>query len=306
MQTTINSSVQFSGIGLHTGESVTMDIHPATADEGVKFIRTDVRDKDNVVDAHFDGVASSSLCTTIKNRPGVTVMTVEHVMAGLAACGIHNALIELDGPEPPIMDGSALPFATELLRVGVSVLDRPVSVMRIRKKISVWAEGSHASIEPSKFSEMEFHISFPRPIGKQRRVENLANGAIVRRLVDSRTFCLWSQVNEMREQGFGLGGDLECNVLVADDVHNRYIGRSRHVDECVRHKMLDAVGDLALAGCPFIGKFTGFKSGHALTNALLKKLFSDPDAFEIIVADASIASSLPGVGADSSDVPVVH
>ena len=307
MQTTIRKTVRFSGVGLHTGVPVVMSIHPAKADEGVRFVRVDVRDRDNVVPARFDHVVPASLCTMIGNRSRVSVKTVEHVMAGLAACGIHNARIELDGPEAPIMDGSALPFATELLKVGVSVLDRPVTVMRIRREISVSGKGGcFASLEPSDACEMDFWISFPKPIGSQRLDENLANGAIVRKLVDSRTFCLRSQIEGLREMGAGRGGDPRTNVLVADDIRNEYLAQFRHVDECVRHKMLDAVGDLALAGHPVIGKFTGFRSGHALTNALLKKLFATPDAFEKVEADAATASGLPGVGADFSDIPVVH
>lgn len=283
-----------------------MSIHPAKADEGVRFVRVDVHDRDNVVPARFDHVVPASLCTMIGNRSQVSVKTVEHVMAGLAACGIHNARIELDGPEAPIMDGSALPFATELLKVGVSVLDRPVTVMRIKREISVSGEGCVASLEPSNACEMEFRISFPKPIGRQRLNRKLGNGAIVRQLIDSRTFCLRSQIEGLREMGAGRGGDHRKNVLVADDIRNEYLAQFRHVDECVRHKMLDAVGDLALAGHPVIGKFTGIRSGHALTNALLKKLFATPDAFEKVEADAATASGLPGVGANFSDIPVVH
>ena len=285
---------------------VNMVIRPAGANEGVKFVRTDVEGRDNLVPAVFDHVVPASLCTKIENGSSVFVQTVEHVLAGLAACGIHNALVELDGPEAPIMDGSALPFAMEFMRAGVVELDQPVKVIKIRKRVSVAGNGCSASLEPSDTSEMEFHISFPDPIGNQRHVLDLANGAIVRQLVDSRTFCLWSQIEWLKEQGIGRGGDLERNVLVADDVRNEYLARFRHVDECVRHKMLDAVGDLSLAGSPLIGKFTGIKSGHALTNALLRKLFARPDAFEIVVADSSTASRLPGAGADSSDIPVLH
>ena len=306
MQTTIRNTVRFSGVGLHTGVPVVMSIHPAKADEGVRFVRVDVRDKDNVVPARFDHVVPASLCTMIGNRSRVSVKTVEHVMAGLAACGVHNARIELDGPEVPIMDGSALPFATELLKVGVCGLDRPVTVIRIRREISVSGEGCFVSLEPANACEMEFRISFPKPIGRQRLNRKLGNGAIVRQLIDSRTFCLRSQIEELRARGAGRGGDHRTNVLVADDIRNEYLAQFRHVDECVRHKMLDAVGDLSLAGYPVIGKFTGIRSGHAMTNALLKKLFATPDAFEVVEADARTASGLPGVDADLSDIPVVH
>ena len=283
-----------------------MSIHPAKADEGVRFVRVDVRDRDNVVPARFDHVVPASLCTMIGNRSRVSVKTVEHIMAGLAACGVHNARIELDGPEVPIMDGSALPFATELLKVGVCVLGRPVRVIRIRREISVSGEGCFASLEPANACEMEFRISFPKPIGSQRLNRKLGNGAIVRQLIDSRTFCLRSQIEGLKAQGAGRGGDHRTNVLVADDIRNEYLAQFRHVDECVRHKMLDAVGDLALAGHPVIGKFTGIRSGHAMTNALLKKLFASPDAIEVVEADARTASGLPGVDADLSDIPVVH
>ncbi len=306
MQTTVTSTVPFSGIGLHTGQPVNMIVHPASVNHGIGFVRSDVRDRDNVIPARYDRVVETLLSTTLANSAGVSVRTIEHVMAGLAACGIVNARIELDGPEVPIMDGSALPFARELLKTGIRPLDAPIRVMRVRRQVTVAGDGCSAMLEPSPDSQMEFRISFPDPIGSQERKLNLANGAIVRDLVSSRTFCLKSQIAGIRSLGFGKGGDERVNVLIADDDRNEFLLKSRHEDECVRHKMLDAVGDLALAGCPVVGTFKGYRSGHAVTIELLRKLFDTPGAFEIAEADPATASFLPGAGASPADIPTVH
>ena len=280
-----------------------MVVRPADANSGFSFKRVDLDCVDNVIAARFDRVRPSQLCTRIENESGVSVSTVEHVLAGLVACGIHNADIELDGPEVPIMDGSSLQFARAMLDAGVVELNRPVKVVKVKRMVEVIGDDCAASLEPSDRFEMEFLISFPAPIGVQTRAEDLANGAIVKRLVASRTFCLMSQLDWLMKQGLGQGGEINRNVLVADDTRNCFLDESRHADECVRHKMLDAVGDLALAGYPIVGKFKGYKSGHALTNALLRKLFSDPKSFEIVEADVKTASELPGAGAESSDIP---
>ncbi len=306
MQTTVTAAVPFSGIGLHTGKPVNMTVHPASENNGIEFVRSDVRDQDNLIPARFDNVVETLLSTTLANSSGVSVRTIEHVMAGLAGCGIVNARIELDGPEVPIMDGSALPFVRELLNAGIRPLDAPVRVMRIKRQVTVAGDGCSATLEPSPHSQMEFRISFPEPIGSQERRLDLANGAIVRDLVASRTFCLKSQIAGIRSLGFGKGGDERVNVLIADDDRNEFLLKSRHEDECVRHKMLDAVGDLALAGCPMVGTFKGYRSGHAVTIELLRKLFDTPGAFEITEADLATASFLPGAGASSADIPAVH
>ena len=162
MQTTIKESIHFKDVGLHTGVPVSMSIHPASADEGISFFRSDLKGQDNRIPARYDRVVPSSLCTRIENDSGASIQTIEHLMGGLAGCGIHNAVIELDGPEVPAMDGSALPFVKELLlRAGVVSLKQPIIVVRVLRRVEVKADGCSASLEPWNNSEMEFRISFP-------------------------------------------------------------------------------------------------------------------------------------------------
>ena len=302
MQTTINSPIQFAGSGLHSGNPVSMKITPAPAETGIVFVRTDVTSVSNLIPARVEFVEDTTLCTRVANADGVSVATIEHALAGLTACGVHNAVIEVDQEELPALDGSALQYAEEILRVGVRKLDAPVKIIKILERVEAAMGDARASIEPSDQAEMEFTIEYPDPIGTQQRSMVLSNGAIVRNLTDSRTFCIKSQIVDLRKKGYGLGGTYE-NVLVADCANNRFIGQIRHLDECVRHKMLDAVGDLALAGHPIVGRFSGYRSGHETTVALLGKLFATDGAFETIVAGSDAAAKLPGAGTNFSDIP---
>ena len=305
MQTTVSAPLQFRDRGLHSGMPVTMRIQPAAAGTGIVFVRTDVKSADNTIPANIEFVEDTKLCTRIANAEGVSVATIEHALAGLAACGVHNARIEVDQEELPALDGSALQYAEKILTAGVRRLEAPVQIIKILKRVEVSLGGARASIEPSDQAEMEFTIEFPEPIGRQRRSLVLSNGAIVRHLTDSRTFCIKSQIADLRRNGFGLGGTYE-NVVVADCANNRFVGQTRHLDECVRHKMLDAVGDLALAGHPIVGRFSGYRSGHETTVALLVRLFATDGAFETVVAGREAAAKLPGAGTDFADIPTIQ
>lgn len=303
MQTTIREPVEFSGKGLHNGIISRMKILPAAANHGIAFVRVDKKHMNNLIPARVEFVKDTNLCTRIANKAGVSVSTIEHLMAGIVGCGIHNARIEVDSDELPGLDGSAKTHAEKLLSAGVKELNQPIQVIKILKPVSVKIKDATASLFPSKQAEMDFKINFPNPIGRQKWSTNLCNGSIVKNFVHCRTFVLESQIPELQKNGFGLGGNPD-NVLIADVKNNRFKKKPRHKDEPCGHKMLDAVGDLSLAGYPIIGKFKGNKSGHRTTVELLKKLFADKGAYSIVIADSKTASTLPGVGAQFDDIPV--
>jgi UDP-3-O-[3-hydroxymyristoyl] N-acetylglucosamine deacetylase len=237
------------------------------------------------------------------NDEGVSISTVEHVMAALAGCGVHNALIELNGPEAPILDGSAVPFVQEILAAGVKPQNVPVTVFKVLKSVEFHCDDGWAGLAPADTLQMDFHIEFEdAAIGIQSKKLNLANGAFVRELCDSRTFCRQSDVDTMRANGLALGGTLH-NAVVVDGESVLNPGGMRYSDEPVRHKMLDALGDLALAGAPIIGHYTGFRAGHEITNNLLRELFSVPGAVEQIQCTPDMLACLPGVGVTEQEIP---
>ncbi len=303
MQHTLKSPVTFTGIGLHTGAVARMVVRPASADYGIWFRRTDITSGDALVPARWDAVVPSRLCTEIGNASGVTVSTVEHIMAALAGCGIHNALIEIDGPEVPILDGSAEQFVTAFIARGLREQVTPVRALRILKRVEVREGDAVAWLEPAEMLEIRFRIEFEdAAIGRQEKTLAMANGAFVRELSDSRTFCRQQDVEDMRARGLALGGTLDNAVVVEGD---RVLspGGLRHSDEPVRHKMLDALGDLYLAGGPILGRYTGIRAGHALTNRLLRALFATADAFEMVDIGPLAGRKLPGAGVVAADLP---
>ena len=253
--------------------------------------------------AHWTCVSQSPLCTRLINYEGVSVWTIEHVMAALAGCGVHNALIELNGPEAPILDGSAVPFVQEILAAGVLAQNVPVTVFKVRKTVEFHSDSGWARLSPANTLQMDFHIDFDdAAIGRQSKKLNLANGAFVRELCDSRTFCRQSDVDAMRANGLALGGGLH-NAVVVDGENVLNPGGLRYSDEPVRHKMLDALGDLALAGAPIIGRYTGVRAGHAITNNLLRELFTVPGAVEEVQCTPDMVACLPGVGVTEKEIP---
>ena len=304
MQNTLIRSVTFTGVGLHSGAPVTMTVHPAAEDHGICFRRTDVVTGDAQVPAQWDAVVPSRLCTLVANAAGVSVSTIEHIMAALAGSAIHNALIDIDGPEVPILDGSAAPFVSGFLDAGIVAQGAPVRAIRVLKAIEVREGEAVARLEPSDMLEIAFQIDFAEAaIGRQDKVLNMANGAFVRELSDSRTFCRNAEVVAMRERGLALGGTLE-NAVVFEGDKVLSPGGLRYADEPVRHKMLDALGDLALAGGPILGRYTGIRAGHALTNRLLRALFADPTAWRAQDCVGLASGKLPGVGVDRGDLPL--
>ena len=303
MQRTVARAATLNGRGLHSGTSVTVRLLPAGAGHGIWFRRTDVTDRDAMVPASWDVVAPAELCTRLVNPEGVEVRTVEHLMAALAGCGIGNALIEIDGPEVPILDGSSLPFVEAILDAGVLEQGAASRVIEVLCPVEVRRGGALARLEASESPAIEFHIDFAdAAIGRQSRAMSMANGAFVRELCDSRTFCRRGDVETMRSRGLALGGTFE-NAIVVDGARVLTPGGLRRADEPVRHKMLDALGDLALAGAPIVGRYVGVRAGHRLTNDLLRALFARPDAFRVRTCDASLAGRLPGAGLVARDLP---
>ncbi|RMA43346.1 UDP-3-O-acyl-N-acetylglucosamine deacetylase [Rhodophyticola porphyridii] len=306
MQATLRSSISFAGVGLHTGHPVRMTVRPAAAHFGIWFQRTDIRDRDNLIPARFDLVPDSRLCTKLQNEAGVEVSTIEHLMAALAGCGIHNALVEMDGPEVPILDGSAAQFVRGFLSRGIQHQGAPIHAIEVLKTVTVTEGDATATISPDMGLTMSFTIDFAdAAIGRQTRVANLANGRFVRELCDSRTFCRQADVDAMQANGLALGGIPGENAVVFDGDEVTSPGGLRHADEAVRHKMLDALGDLALAGAPLLGRYEGVRAGHMLTNRLLRVLFSTPGATRLVECSPAQAARLPGVGVNPTDLAYV-
>ncbi|MFQ5624947.1 MAG: UDP-3-O-acyl-N-acetylglucosamine deacetylase [Paracoccaceae bacterium] len=300
MQTSLKSSFSLTGTGLHSGRPVRLAVHPAAAGHGIRFRRTDIRDRDNKIPATYDRVVDTTLCSCLGNEAGVRVSTVEHLMAALAGCGVHNARIDVDGPEIPILDGSSARFVKEILHAGVAELDAPVRAVRVLKTVRVADGDATAELSPSEELFIEFEISFPdRAIGRQAAALPMANGAFVSELSDCRTFCRRAEITDMQSAGLARGGSLDNAVVVDGDVVLNP-GGFRRKDECVRHKMLDALGDLSLAGVPVLGRYRGVRAGHAATNAVLKALFATPGACEFVTCTPQMESALPGNGINGS------
>ncbi|WP_224815307.1 UDP-3-O-acyl-N-acetylglucosamine deacetylase [Hasllibacter sp. MH4015] len=301
MQATIRKQVDFVGVGLHSGRPVRVSLLPQSANVGIWFRRSDLDDA-AMIPARYDLVPQSRLCTKLVAEDGTQVSTVEHIMAALVGCGIHNALVEVDGPELPILDGSAAPFVRGIVDAGIQRQSAPIHAFEILETVRVEDGDAWAELSPAAGLEMDYTIDFDdAAIGRQRRVERLANGHFVRELCDSRTFCRRSDVEMMHEAGLALGGTYDNAVVVdGDDVLSP--GGFRHADEAVRHKMLDALGDLALAGAPILGLYTGYRAGHMVTNQLLRALFATPGAVRLVECTDDQAARLPGVGVKSADL----
>ncbi|MDA8585964.1 UDP-3-O-acyl-N-acetylglucosamine deacetylase [Rhodobacteraceae bacterium] len=305
MQTTIKSTVVFTGTGLHTGRTVRVSVQPASAEYGIWFRRTDIKDRDPLIPAKWDRVSNTELNTKISNDDGVCVATIEHLMAALAGCGVHNALVEINGPEVPLLDGSSAPFVAGILARGIRKLDMPVRAIRVLRPIHVQQGDAMVTLMPADELKIDFKIDFADSvIGRQEKSLNMANGAFVHELCDSRTFCRKADIDQMRQRGLIVGGSVSSAVVV-DGEKVVTPGGMRHHDEPVRHKMLDALGDLTLAGAPILARYVGHRAGHAMTNQLLRALFADPTAFEMVECDAALAARLPGAGLKGTDAATI-
>ena len=275
MQKTIRNSFEINDIGLPSGDMVRMVVKPAAAGTGIVFKRTDVSDRDNVIPARWNHVVDTRLCTVIGNKDGVTVGTIEHLMAALSGCGVDNAIVELDAAEVPVMDGSSSAFVEAIDAVGLKALDAPVRAIKVLKEVRVEKDGKYATLSPANESSVSGRIVYDHPlIGTQQQEAKLVNGTFRHELADARTFGLLRDVEAMRAAGLALGGSLE-NAVVLDDEKVINPEGLRFDDEFIRHKLLDAVGDLYLAGAPIEGAYYADCGGHMMNNAILHALFAD-------------------------------
>lgn len=282
MQQTLKKAVQINGVGLHTGEMIHLEISPADADCGIIFVRTDVKGKNNHIPALWNYVVDTQLCTVIGNEDDVRVGTIEHLMAALRGCGVDNAVIELDGPEVPVMDGSAMPFVKMIEEAGLMTLAAPRRAIRVLKEITVEHEGKQVTLKPAEGSVFAGEIDFEHPeIGRQRFETQLLNGNFKHDIAEARTFGFLHEVEWMRSKGLARGGSLDNAIVLNQDGVMNPEGL-RYGNEFIRHKLLDAIGDLYLAGGPMLGAYDGSKAGHAINNAILRKLFSTEGAWEMV------------------------
>ena len=278
-QQTLRNQISCSGVGLHGGAKVSLTLHPAAPNTGIIFYRADVSQGEPRIAASFENVVESDLCTTVANEDGVKVSTIEHLMAALYGCGIDNALVEVDGPEIPIMDGSAAPFVFLIECAGTVEQATPREVIRVLRPVEVRAGDSRATLSPGEGFSVAFEIDYPSPvIGHQQCVMALHEGGFKSEICRARTFGFAHEVDALRARGLAQGGSLDNAVVVSGDgVLND--GGLRYGDEFVRHKVLDSIGDLYLAGARLIGQFEGIRSGHALNHQLLAEFFADRSAW---------------------------
>jgi UDP-3-O-[3-hydroxymyristoyl] N-acetylglucosamine deacetylase len=275
-QQTLKTKIGCRGIGLHSGRKVALTFLPAPADTGIVFRRTDAGAE---IRASWANAIESPRCTVLSNGEGITIGTVEHLMAALAGAEIDNAIIELDGPEVPIMDGSAAPFLFLIECAGIVEQDAPRRAIKVLKPVSIVGDRATAVLLPDHGFSMSFEIDFDNPLIRRQDVCLVFDATTFKsELSRARTFGLIDEVDRLRAAGLGRGGSLDNVVMVSGD-HVLNTGGLRYADEFVRHKLVDAFGDLYLAGGPIIGRFCGVRSGHAQNRRLLAALFADSEAW---------------------------
>jgi len=278
-QVTLARPVSFEGVGIHTGQVTRVTLRPAAPDAGVRFLRTDVTDRDPAVPARADAVCQTRLGTVIGNGDGITVSTIEHLMAAFCGLEVDNALVEIDGPEVPIMDGSCRAFVTAIDTAGRKAQSARRRYIEILEPVAVAEDGKSARLSPADGFEVAFEIAFDSSaIGRQRVDIGVDEMVFREELAPCRTFGFLHEVEALRQAGLARGGSLD-NVLVIEGDKVLNPDGLRHVDEFVRHKALDAVGDLYLLGAPLMGRYEGMYSGHGLNNALVRALVAQPDAW---------------------------
>ena len=279
-QKTIKSSIQLQGTGLHNGLKTSLYLKPAQFNTGILFKRTDVDNTKNIIEANYKNVCSSALCTKIKNSHGVSVSTIEHLMAAFYGEGIDNVLVEIDAPEIPIMDGSAFDFVEAIRSVGTEQQKYSKKYIKVIKKVEVKDGPKHISIEPlTKDLIIDFEIVYKNPLIRTRRKEfKLSNGDLTS-IYNSRTFCLYEDIDQIKSQGLAQGGSLENAIVVKE---NKILNEDglRHRHEFVGHKILDCLGDLMLSGYRIFGHVKTSQGGHQLTNLLLREFLSNKSNWE--------------------------
>ena len=283
-QTTISKPKSFSGIGLHSGNLINVKLKPGKENSGIVFVRTDIdkKTKDCSIKANYKNVSDTSLCTTIENEYGVKVSTIEHLMAAFNGIGIDNIIVELNGPEVPIMDGSSLPFIEIIESCGIKSLKAKRKFLKILKKIEVMVDDKYCSFTPGKNQKFSVEIDFDAEVvGKQSASTSLDNYNFKSFASNARTFGFMKDVEYMRSQGLGLGGSID-NCIIVDN--NEVINPEglRHENEFSRHKLLDAIGDVFTSGFRIEGSYKGLKCGHYINNLFLHELFKSSENYDII------------------------
>tara|TARA_B100000123_G_scaffold261689_1_gene229120 strand:- start:37 stop:969 length:933 start_codon:yes stop_codon:yes gene_type:complete len=282
-QKTINDEVNFSGVGLHSGAKVDVTLVPANSNSGVVFKRTDL-EKDNEIIANFKNVSSAKLCTKIENNHGASVSTIEHLLAAFYVCGIDNIIVNLNGPEVPIMDGSAKEFVKIINNIGLKTLEGKRKFVRVKKSVELKKQdGRQINVKPSSQTfDVKFTLNYKKNplINTQTNKINFAQKNL-EEIVDARTFCLFEDIEMIKSMGLAKGGSLNNAIVVkGNEVLNK--GGLRSKKEFVNHKILDLVGDFMLSGTRIIGSVECFHGGHALTIEFLKKIFSDKNNYEVL------------------------
>ena len=280
LQQTINDIVELDGIGLHNGVKVNIFLKPAEVNSGIKFKRTDINNLENIIEATYKNVSDPVLCTKIKNSNGITVSTIEHLMGALYGEGIDNILVEVNAPEIPIMDGSAFDFVEAIRSVGLKKQDQEKKFIKVLKKFEIKDGQKTISIQPlEKDLIIDFEIVYKNPLIRTRRKEfKLSNGDLTS-IYNSRTFCLYEDIDQIRSLGLAKGGSLDNAIVVKE---NRILNEDglRHRHEFVEHKILDCLGDLMLSGYRIFGHIKTSQGGHQLTNVLLREFLSDKSNWE--------------------------
>ena len=280
-QKTINKDLTFTGIGMHSGIAVTMTVKPAAPNSGIIFKRIDLKEN-NIIIPNIFNVSSAIFCTTISNEVGVSVSTVEHLMGALYGLGIDNVLIEIDNQEVPILDGSAKLFVAAISKIGIKNSDAPIKIVKIQKKIEFIDGNKKISIEPSKISlDIDFELKYENEIiGTQRNSVKVFESDLSD-IYNSRTFCLFEDIEKLKKMGLAKGGSLDNAIVVKNNKVLNHNGL-RNEKEFVNHKILDCMGDLYLTGYKIIGKIICSQGGHKLTNQLLRKVFQNDENFSLI------------------------
>jgi len=282
LQRTIKDPIEFEGIGLHNGEKVNLCLKPAEINSGIIFKRTDIDSFKNEIEACYKNVSAPILCTKIKNSYGISVSTIEHLMAVFYGEGIDNILVEIDAPEVPIMDGSSFDFVTAIRSFGVEEQNSLKKYIKVLKKVEVKEGSKYISIEPlANDLIIDFEIIYTNPLIRTRRKEFKFSTGDLTSIYNSKTFCLYEDIDQIKNQGLAKGGSLENAIVVKE---NKILNEDglRYRDEFVNHKILDCLGDLMLSGHRIFGQIKCSQGGHQLTNALLRKFLADKSHWEFV------------------------
>jgi UDP-3-O-[3-hydroxymyristoyl] N-acetylglucosamine deacetylase len=281
-QRTLRNPIKAVGIGLHTGKNITMELLPADINTGINFIRKDV-DEDLLIPAIAENVGDTSLSTALI-KDDVKISTIEHLLSAIAGLGVDNCLIKVDGPEVPIMDGSSSPFVFLIQSAGLEDQNALKRFIKVKKEIAVTRDDAYASIKPFNGFKVSFKVDFDHPVHKRLPSESIidfSSTSFVKEVCRARTFGSWNEKELLQSKNLALGASVSNAIVFGEEKILNEEGL-RFNDEIVKHKMLDAIGDLYLLGGNLIGQFSGYKSGHALNNQLLRKIISDADAYEVV------------------------